>query len=209
MTMAPNAAGRLYERTKAAIWGQARRFFRMQSRLRSSEPTQIFVCAATGAVIGALVAGLQWLVDFLHQVGFHLSGDHRLSTGIGVDAERILIIPALGGLVLGVSALIVRRFFRSNEVVDPIEANALHGGRMSMIDSLRLLVATVTSNASGVAVGMEAGYSQLGSGILSSVGQYLQAAPRPTSASSSPPAPPRRSPPPSTRRWPGRSTATS
>src|SRR5580700_3974402 len=113
------------------------------------------------------------MVDLLHQLGFAVSGDHSLSTGIGVDPWRIAIVPAAGGLVLGLGALIMRRF-RSNEVVDPIEANALHGGRMSMIDSLRLLVATVISNASGVAIGMEAGYAQLGSGVFSKVGQYFK-----------------------------------
>jgi CIC family chloride channel protein len=66
------------------------------------------------------------------------------------------------------------RRLRPTEVVDPIEANALHGGRMSMTDSLRLLVATFWSNASGVAVGMEAGYSQLGAAILAKVGQYFR-----------------------------------
>jgi len=73
----------------------------MQSRLRSNEPTQIFVCAVAGSVVGALVAGLHWLVDFLHQVGFAVSGDHSLSTGVGVDPTRIMIVPAVGGLVLG------------------------------------------------------------------------------------------------------------
>ena len=169
-----NAAEQLSQWASAATWGQARRLFRMQSRLRSSELIQIVVCAAFGAAVGALVAGVHSLVDFLHQIGFRLSADHSLSTGIDVDPLRILIIPALGGLVLGLSALIVRRFFRANEVVDPIEANALHGGRMSLIDSLRLLIATMTSNASGVAVGMEAGYVQLGSGILSRAGQFFK-----------------------------------
>jgi chloride channel protein, CIC family len=168
-TLARTAGERLSERASAAIWGQARRFFRMQSRLRSNEPTQIFVCAVTGVAVGALVAGLHWLVDFLHQVGFRVSSDHSLSTGIGVDPIRILIVPVVGGLVLGLGALIMRRF-RSNDVIDPIEANALHGGRMSMRDSLRLLVATIISNASGAAIGMEAGYAQLGSGVFSKVG---------------------------------------
>ena len=145
----------------------------MQSRLRSNEPTQIVVCAAFGVVVGALIGGAHWLVDFLHALAFRLSTDNTLSSGIGVDPHRILVVPLIGGLVLGVAALVVRRF-RPNEVVDPIEANALHGGRMSMIDSLRLFVATVVSNASGVAVGMEAGYAQLGSGLLSKVGQYFK-----------------------------------
>ena len=43
---------------------QARRILRLQGgRLRSNEPTQIFVCAAFGAVIGALTAALHRLVD--------------------------------------------------------------------------------------------------------------------------------------------------
>src|SRR5262249_32857762 len=150
------------KRLSAALMGQTRRLFRMQSRLRSNEPTQILMCAAFGALTGALVAGLHSMVDVLHRVIFNIQGDFTLSSGIGIDPERILIVPAIGGLLLGIGAMVMRRF-RDNDIVDPIEANALHGGRMSLIDSLRLLFATVWSNASGVAVGMEAGYSQIGS----------------------------------------------
>src|SRR5204862_6149449 len=89
------------------------------------------------------------------------------------DLQRVLIVPAIGGLVLGLAVYVMRRI-RPVDVVDPIEANALHGGRMSMRDSLRLLVATVWSNMSGVAVGMEAGYSQLGAAVLAKVGQYFR-----------------------------------
>jgi chloride channel protein, CIC family len=172
-TSARGAAQRLTDRARAAVWGQARRFFRMQSRLRSNEPTQIFVCAATGAVIGALTAGLRTSIELIHEVVFNISGGHSLSTGIGVDPERILIVPVAGGLLLGLMTLLMRRL-RVREIVDPIEANALHGGRMSIRDSLRLVLDTIVSNASGVAVGMEAGYSQLGASVLSKVGQYFR-----------------------------------
>ena len=149
--------------------GQARRFLLLQGRLRSNEPTQIFVCAVFGALVGALISGLHKLIDLVHTLAFNLSGGFTLSSGLGIDPMRILIVPAVGGLVLGVGVVIMRRL-RPTEVVDPIEANALHGGRMSMTDSLRLLIATFWSNASGVAVGMEAGYSQLGAAILAKVG---------------------------------------
>jgi CIC family chloride channel protein len=167
MGFAGNMAGR------AASLVEPRRLFRMQGRLRSSELTQILVCAVMGAVIGALVAGLHRLVDLLHHLAFNIQGDHSLSTGIGVDPQRVLLIPVLGGLVLGVTTLILRRF-RPNDIVDPIEANALHGGRMSMRDSLRLVMDTLVSNVAGVSVGMEAGYSQLGAVVLSKVGQYFR-----------------------------------
>jgi CIC family chloride channel protein len=152
---------------------QTRRWFRMQGRLRSNEPTQILMCAATGALIGALVSGLHRLVDLGHELAFNLTGGRSLSTGIGIDMERVLYVPVAGGLLLGLSA-VVMRYFRAREIVDPIEANALHGGRMSLRESSRLVFDTFISNVSGVAVGMEAGYSQLGASVLSKVGQYFK-----------------------------------
>ncbi|HKV16873.1 MAG TPA: chloride channel protein [Reyranella sp.] len=173
LTSARDAADTFSDWVSSVFVGQARRFFRMQSRLRSNEPVQIFVCGTVGAAIGALVAGLRWLVDFLHLVGFNLSEGRTLSTGIGVDPLRILIVPLVGGLVIGISAIIMRKL-RTKDIVDPIEANALHGGIMSVFDSIRLLVATITSNAAGASVGMEAGYTQMGSSILAKVGQYFR-----------------------------------
>ena len=48
-TFARTAGARMSERASAAVWGQTRRLFRMQSRLRSNEPIQIFVCAVVGS----------------------------------------------------------------------------------------------------------------------------------------------------------------
>ena len=144
-----------------------------QRDLRSNEPFQIFICGVVGSAVGFLVAVLRRGIDLLHQFSFDLTASQSLSTGIGVSQARILIVPVLGGLALGVTAYVVRRF-RPAEIVDPIEANALHGGRMSMLDSLRLVLATIVSNASGASVGMEAGYSQFGASAFSSVGQYFK-----------------------------------
>ena len=129
-------------------------------------------CGAGGAAVGVAVTGLHKGVEFLQRVSFNLPLGHGLSTGVDVDLLRILFVPLLGGLTLGLGALIIRHF-GAREVVDPIEANALHGGRMSLPASLRLVVATLVSNASGAAVGMEAGYSQLGASMFSFLGSQL------------------------------------
>src|SRR5260370_33963282 len=147
----------LAESAAALRW--ARRLLLLQGRLRSHEPTQILVCASFGALVGVLVAGLHVLVDRIHHFAFNVSGDLTLSAGIGVDPNRILIVPALGGLLLGIGALIMRRY-RPNDVVDPIEANALHGGRKFLEYSQRLLVATVWADGCGESVGMAAGVHQ-------------------------------------------------
>jgi CIC family chloride channel protein len=145
----------------------------LQRGLRSNEVAQIFACALIGSVVGIVVAVLRGLVQALHQIDFAITGGGYLSSGLHIDPARILIVPALGGLFLGALALVARRF-GSKDIVDPIEANALYGGRMSLTDSLRLTASTVVSNAAGASLGMEAGYTQLGSGLFSSIGSYFR-----------------------------------
>lgn len=141
--------------------------------LRSNEIFQIFVCAVLGGVTGAAVDGVRQLIEALHRFSFALGRHDLLSTGLHVDRLRVILVPAIGGLVLGGIAA-AGRHYRHREIVDPVEANALYGGRMSMFDSLRLAFATLLSNTAGASVGMEAGYSQLGSGFFSSIGQFFQ-----------------------------------
>lgn len=156
------------------IWRGARVLFAAaHRRVRSSEFTQIFVCAAIGTLVGAVVTILRDLVLLLHTVDFAISGGGRLSAGVGVNQFRVLIVPALGGLLLGVLAIMARRF-ATRDIVDPIEANALYGGRMSFLDSLRLTGSTLVANAAGASLGMEAGYTQFGSGLFSTVASYFR-----------------------------------
>jgi CIC family chloride channel protein len=141
--------------------------------IRSNEFAQIAICGVWGALVGTVVVAMHSAVLLLHRIDFNIAGNNLLSSGIGVDRIRILIVPALGGLLLGGIAVFVRRY-RNADIVDPVEANALYGGRMSLFDSIRLAGATVLSNAAGASLGMEAGYTQLGSGIFSTVGDYLR-----------------------------------
>lgn len=141
----------------------------LRRTLRSSDFAQIVVCAALGAFIGAIVDAVRWGIELLHQASFALHANTLLSAGVGIDRLRILIVPGIGGLVLGTAAILVRRYY-GRDIVDPIEANALYGGRMSLLDSIRLAAAAMWSNAAGASVGMEAGYSQLGAGIFSVLG---------------------------------------
>ena len=155
--------------------GRAVRLFltALQRDLRDAEPIQILLCALMGCVIGAVVDLLREGVAWLHVFDFGIPADHYLSEGIGISRTRLVFVPLLGGVLLGLAARAMRAR-RVNEIVDPIEANALHGGRMSLGDSLWLTFTTVLSNGAGASLGMEAGYSQLGAGIYSWVGRRFR-----------------------------------
>jgi len=148
-------------------------FANLQRDIRSSEIAQIGLCALIGILIGAMTNALHQLVNLMHKIAFALPKHTLLRSGAAMHGPRLLLVPALGGLALGVGALIARRY-RSAEIVDPVEANALYGGRMSLRDSIRLTAMTLVSNAAGASLGMEAGYSQFGASVFSRFGQYFR-----------------------------------
>ncbi len=106
----------------------------------------------------------------LHALLFDISIRERLSSQPSIEPLRALLVPSLGGLVLGVAFLWLSRWRPAREI-DPIEANALHGGRMSFRGSVIVALQTVWSSGVGASVGLEAGYTQLASGLAASLGR--------------------------------------
>ncbi len=145
---------------------------RLRAIVRARESSVIVLAALVGAVAGLVVAGMGELVGLMHQAFFGLDPGERLSGRVSLDPLSTMLTLTLGGLLFGlVSAFIARR--RGTEV-DPVEANALHGGRMSMRGSLIVAAQTVWSSGIGASVGLEAGYTQLASGIASGIGRAFR-----------------------------------
>lgn len=141
--------------------------------IRESQPLQTLCCIGLGMAVGVMITLLHEMVQFLHRLMFDLPEHTRLSASTDVDARLIILVPVLGGLFLGFNVWLLRRW-RDSEMVDPIEANATMGGRMSMRDNVRLLWLCLLSNGAGASMGMEAAYTQMGAGMLSSAGKLLQ-----------------------------------
>ena len=109
----------------------------------------------------------------MHQRLFALPDGQGLSESLHVAPLRALCVPVLGGLVLGVSMALLAKL-RPRNMIDPVEANALYGGRVSMEDSVIVAGQTAWSNGVGASVGMEAGYAQFGAGVASWLGQSFR-----------------------------------
>ncbi len=143
----------------------------LRSRIRASELLLVALAVAVGAGAGALSALVSFSAHLLQALLYGLGPGERLSAIEHLAPLRALALPA-GGLVLGlVTWAWTRR--RSKSPVDPVEANALHGGRMSVRDSIFVGVQSVISNGFGASVGLEAAYAQLGGGLGSKIGQAL------------------------------------
>jgi chloride channel protein, CIC family len=146
---------------------------RLRAVVRARESSLILLAVVVGVLGGLVVVAMGMSVDLLHKLFFHLEGSERLSARLKIDPVLALAVPLLGGLLFGVASEVLKRW-RPEREIDPIEANALHGGRMSLLGSIIVAAQTVWSSGVGASVGLEAGYTQLASGLASRIGNAFR-----------------------------------
>ena len=145
----------------------------LRAFVRSNALSQVAVAILVGAVAGVCVILMTKIAEQAHIWIYRLAFDERLSARASVRPAAALTSLCLGGFALGLMDR-WRRARKSKATVDPIEANALHGGKLSFRDSLVVASQTLISNGCGASVGLEAGYAQIGSAIASQTGILLR-----------------------------------
>jgi len=145
---------------------------RLRVLLRGNEFYLIPLSLVIGVVTGAIVTLMSEIAQIAHVTIYGIPIDVRLSANAYVNPVMAILAPACGGLVLGAMEWLRRRWKLAN-AVDPIEANALRGGRLSWRDSVVVSTQTLISNGCGASVGLEAGYTQIGAGAASLLGQFF------------------------------------
>ena len=145
----------------------------LRALVRADELWLVVLAACVGIGAGLFVTAMNVTTLFAHQLLFQLPPGQRLSSAIAVEPWRSLLVPSLGGLGVGALAWAVARW-RPGRAVDPIEANALYGGHMGVKDSLIVVAQTMASNGVGASVGLEAGYTQIGSALGSRLGRAFR-----------------------------------
>ena len=143
---------------------------RLRAFVRAHETSLVVLAALVGTIGGMVVVAMSVAVAGLHALLFDIDIKERLSSQPSIEPLRALLVPSLGGLLLGLTFLLLQRWRPAREI-DPIEANALHGGRMSFRGSVIVALQTVWSSGVGASVGLEAGYTQLASGLAASLGR--------------------------------------
>ncbi len=143
---------------------------RLRAFVRAHETSLVVLAALVGTIGGWVVVAMSIAVAGLHALLFGIDIRERLSSQFSIEPLRALLVPSLGGLVLGLAFLLLQRWRPAREI-DPIEANALHGGRMLFRGSVIVALQTVWSSGVGASVGLEAGYTQLASGLAATLGR--------------------------------------
>jgi CIC family chloride channel protein len=143
----------------------------LRGEIRASELWLVVIATGVGAMAGLVTVGIGMAAHGLQELLYNIDFDERLSAATRIEPIRMLALPAGGALLVAVTWLWTRR--RPKTPVDPVEANALHGGRMSVPDSLFVALQTIISNGFGASVGLEAAYAQMGGVAGSATGRVL------------------------------------
>ena len=165
MDLAASASSEKAEPVNAVARGRA--------LVRRSELALIILAVATGVAAAVFVALTSDAVQLIHHFCFGLPGNSRLSGAEELRSPYMALLPAAGGAILGLTGIFIKRW-RPRRPVDAIEANALRGGRMSLVDSILITLQTVVSCGFGASVGLEAGYTQIGAGFGSTLGAFFK-----------------------------------
>ncbi len=145
----------------------------LRALVRADEIWLVVLAAVVGIASGLCVHAMSEITQYCHEMLFRLARGDRLSGSVGLNRVRTVGVLTMGGLLVGLAGLGITRWW-NRRTVDPIEANALYGGRMSLSDSLFVTAQTILSNGVGASVGLEAGYTQICSALASRLGRSFR-----------------------------------
>ncbi len=128
--------------------------------------TALIVGLLTG--VGAII--LAYLIEGVAWVGYEWFPE--VSAGLG--KAYIVIVPATGGLLVGLLTYYFAREAKGHGVPEVMAAVALRGGRIRPIVAVVKSVASALTIGSGGSAGREGPIVQIGAGIGSSMGQVLK-----------------------------------
>lgn len=166
VTHPPRQIRSLFAEKRSFLADLARRF------VSESRGVALLLACLTGIAGGAIASLMGEATILLHRLLFGVPAGERLSGAYLPQPLDIFLWLVLGGLLLGFSSLAWKRF-GAGDILDPIEANALYGGRMAAGGSLFVAAQAAVANGVGGSVGIEGGFTQLASAVGSWLGSSL------------------------------------
>ena len=135
------------------------------------------------AVLVGLIGGIASIafiegIRAVQYLGFFTSSEFLASRVAKLPWWQIVMVPVIGGLVVGLLSYFWMPDRRSQGVADVIEANALRGGRMSFRNGIKAAVLSIISIGSGASVGREGPMVHFGATLGSTLATRLRLDPK-------------------------------
>ena len=161
-------------------WYPSMRLERLSRRLAALfgrhrvEPAPAIVLLLTALLVGVLTGLGAVLFRYLINAVAWLGYTWIPSLTQWPGRAYVVVVPAVGGLVVGVIVYLLAREAKGHGVPEVMEAVALRGGRIRPVVAVAKIFASAVCIGSGGSAGREGPIVQIGSSIGSSVGQILR-----------------------------------
>lgn len=140
-------------------------------RLQPSEQVVLIVTALlVGVTTGIGSVAFRYLIRGVEWVGYDWIPNVTSNWGM----TYVVLVPAVGGLLVGLLVYFFAREAKGHGVPEVMEAVALKGGRIRPIVALIKSLASSICIGSGGSVGREGPIVQIGAALGSSIGQALR-----------------------------------
>jgi len=144
------------------------------SRLFSSGQLMLSVLAmGIGAVTGGGVIVFRETINIMQTTFFDGSEGSLFEKAALLPWWQIILVPTLGGAIVGIASKYLMPEGRPQGVADVIEASALRGGQMSGLVALKAALINATSIGFGASVGREGPAVHFGAALGSWLAQAL------------------------------------
>ena len=147
-------------------------------RAKMTEHTfMIVVAIIIGVVAGFSAIGIRALIKFFSQISFPGPGN-LLQNIINTPWYLILIIPVIGGIIVGPLIYYFAPEAKGHGVPEVMQAILLKGGKIRGRVAVIKTIASAITIGTGGSVGREGPIIQIGSSLGSVVGQFLRVSPK-------------------------------
>ena len=133
----------------------------------------IVIAIIIGILAGFSAIGIRAMIKFFSEISFHGTGN-LLQNIISTSWYWILIIPIIGGLIVGPIIYYLAPEAKGHGVPEVMQAILLKGGQIRGRVAFVKAVASAISIGTGGSVGREGPIIQIGSSLGSVVGQFLR-----------------------------------
>jgi len=145
--------------------------------LRKDQTLLGILALITGLSVGIMVVGFREGILFFHGLFFGAADERLFLSVLELPWWQILLVPTLGGLVIGLLIHKTLKEARPEGVADVIESFTLRNGRMPFWSGLRAAFINMLSIGVGASVGREGPAVHLGAVLASGISQRLRLAP--------------------------------
>ena len=129
------------------------------------------IVIGVGAAYAAI--GFRKLIGLVQLGSFGTASESLASTVAALPAWQVVLVPAAGGLAVGLIVRYVVKGQQPHGVAEVIEATAMRAGRMTAREGLAAATATVISVGTGGSVGREGPVVHMGATIASLISTRL------------------------------------